>query len=98
MKKSKTMPSDLLCLECGNIFTISRMMSSLRTNGHIKDLSCPICNKVTKHFEVIDAGLMRKELEFQTERTEQEQYIYELLVKSYEEKNERKGISKQILR
>ena len=98
MKKKKTKVTDLMCLECGNIFTISRGSNRQKSNGHIKDLMCPRCEKVTKHFEVRDAGLMRKELEFQPNRNEQEQLLYELLVKSYEEENERKGISKQVLR
>jgi hypothetical protein len=98
MKKKRTMSTDLLCLECGNIFTIARGVNNLKSNGHIKHLMCPRCEKLTEHFEVRDAGLMRKELEFQPNRNEKEQLIYELLVKGYEDENARKGISKQILR
>lgn len=55
MKKATVYYSDLICLNCGNIFTISRIKSGARPIGHIKELWCYRCNAITKHYEVQDA-------------------------------------------
>ena len=52
MKKATVYYSDLICLDCGNIFTISRIKSGARP---VKDLWCYRCNAITKHYEVQDA-------------------------------------------
>ena len=44
--------SNLVCLECGNIFTIPRRRRKHRCDGHIKDLWCPFCKRVNKHYEI----------------------------------------------
>lgn len=36
MKKATVYYSDLICLDCGNIFTISRIKSGARPIGHIR--------------------------------------------------------------
>lgn len=36
MKKATVYYSDLICLNCGNIFTISRIKSGARPIGHIR--------------------------------------------------------------
>lgn len=38
-------------MECGMVFPIARPVSKKRSDGHIKDLYCPKCNKITKHIE-----------------------------------------------
>jgi len=43
--------SDLYCVECKTMFPIARCRKQ-RKKGHIKDLYCFHCKKVTKHFEV----------------------------------------------
>lgn len=45
--------TDLVCLNCGNVFTIYRSYNYKKV-GHIKDLWCYSCKKVTKHYEVRD--------------------------------------------
>lgn len=52
MKKNKFELSDLICTNCGNIFTLPRYNYSKRKVGHIKDLWCYKCNMITKHYEV----------------------------------------------
>ena len=56
MKTLKYNRSDLVCLKCGNIVTIQRKVGSDRPVGHIKDLYCYKCLKVTKHYEVRDVS------------------------------------------
>lgn len=51
MIKLKYVSTVLKCTECGMIFPIARPKSKRRQDGHIKDLYCPRCNKITKHVE-----------------------------------------------
>ena len=55
MRKSGVQRSDLVCLKCGNVFTISRIRP--RAIGHIKDMWCYRCKTITKHYEVQDADM-----------------------------------------
>ena len=43
--------SDLRCGECGSVFPIPRKKHAKREQGHIKDLWCYRCGKVTKFKE-----------------------------------------------
>ena len=52
--KIRTQLTNLVCLDCGNIMIIQRKKSNLKKIGHIKDLYCFNCDKVTKHYEVRD--------------------------------------------
>ena len=52
MKKGCVKSTDLVCLECGNVFTIMRKTGKLKEYSHIKDLWCYRCLDVTKHFEI----------------------------------------------
>lgn len=78
MRKAKMCSSDLICPECGNIMTIARGKFEIREKYHIKDLYCIKCNKVTKHIELRQADMLKKELEFKNELTEIEKQIYDL--------------------
>ena len=64
MKKGSFDFSSLVCLECGNIFTIPRKNVRTKSNGHIKDLWCPICKNVNKHYEVRDIDSFLYNLEY----------------------------------
>lgn len=46
--------TDLVCLSCGNVTSIMRRESKMKSLGHIKDLWCYRCEDVTKHYEVKD--------------------------------------------
>lgn len=46
----------LECTECKNIQTIRRLASKNKKVGHIKDLWCIMCKKVTPHKELSDYG------------------------------------------
>ena len=81
MNKIKTYYSDLICSECGSIFTIPRRLGSERKKYHIKDMQCYVCKKVTKFIELIDYDIVKKELEFSTKRNEFEEFVYNLLCK-----------------
>lgn len=53
-KKNRGVPvsySTFTCPDCGAEYTLARKESSKRKNGHIKDLYCPFCKRVTKHVE-----------------------------------------------
>ena len=52
MRKGSFDFTNLVCLECGYIFTIPRRTYKLKNNGHIKDLWCPRCKNVNKHYEI----------------------------------------------
>ncbi len=45
-----------MCLDCGNVFSIIHFKSDLHKYGHVKNLWCYQCQKVAKHFEIIDIG------------------------------------------
>ena len=49
MKRQAMTYSKLNCKECGSVFTVPRKRSRKREEGHIKDLYCVKCGKVTKH-------------------------------------------------
>jgi len=53
MKKGqlKTKEVFLRCNECNNIFTIYRLKSKMRPEGHTKHLWCYICREETAHTE-----------------------------------------------
>lgn len=44
----------LKCSECGEWFPIPRRESEKRKRGHIKDLWCVKCKKITPHIEYIE--------------------------------------------
>lgn len=56
MKKCCVQPTDLVCLECGNVATIMRSTKRLKPISHIKNLWCYKCMDVTNHYEVKDIG------------------------------------------
>lgn len=80
--KQKTITTDLICPDCGTIFPISRRETSQRQKYHIKDLFCYKCNKTTKFIELKDAAIIKKTLEFKSDRTDYEEYLYELLCRN----------------
>ena len=51
--------TDLVCLNCGNIVTIQRIVGRFKNIGHIKDLYCSVCKSTQKHYEVQDADLFK---------------------------------------
>jgi len=56
MKKGKTTQSNFVCLECGKMgIPIHRKRN--REKGHVKDLYCVYCGKVTHQMELRDASI-----------------------------------------
>ncbi len=51
MKRQAMTYSKLNCKECDSVFMVPRKRSRKREEGHIKDLYCVKCGKVTKHVE-----------------------------------------------
>ena len=51
-RNDKLVRSDLVCLECGRVFTIQRRINDLKKIGHIKHLYCSKCMMVQPHYEV----------------------------------------------
>ena len=54
MKNLSFQSTDLVCLECGNVYSIMRKSRALKEVSHIKDLWCYKCKKDVKHYEVRD--------------------------------------------
>jgi hypothetical protein len=50
-KRNDIYISELLCGECGAVFPIPRKKGERREQGHIKDLWCFRCKKITKFWE-----------------------------------------------
>lgn len=71
--------SDLICRECGNIFTIMRPCGEMREKFHKKTLYCYICKRETIHIELLDKCDKEKELEFKNNRTKKEEEVYQLI-------------------
>ncbi len=82
MRKQKTTSSELVCSDCGAIFTIARKKGQQREKYHKKTLYCYYCNKVTIHIEVKNLDLLKEELSFKKELTEEERQLKELLIKN----------------
>jgi hypothetical protein len=51
MKKRAMTYSHMVCEECGSVFVLPRKATKGRGDGHIKDIWCIKCKKVTKHIE-----------------------------------------------
>lgn len=59
MKKQGFEIHKFVCPECNNVVSLPRKKGRLRQQGHIKDLYCPFCKKVTKMKEYYtDQGIM----------------------------------------
>lgn len=64
MKRQTMVESDFYCTECGNKgIPLPRSKNRQRAYGHIKDLYCCQCRKITKHKEQrcmdwLEAGLI----------------------------------------
>lgn len=96
MKKGSFDLSNLVCLECGNIFTIPRRKTKHRCNGHIKDLWCPVCKRVNKHYEIQNIDNFLYNLEY---GDEVKQYVRDLISNGTSEDYERKDrVFKKILK
>ena len=67
--------TELICLNCGNVFPIYRRDCCLKTQGHIKDLWCYKCQKVTKHYEVRELS----RYSFYDEENELDRYVNNLV-------------------
>ena len=52
--RRQTTQTTLICTECGYIFPIMRNAAKQKKTFHVKDLYCPKCKDVTKHFETKD--------------------------------------------
>lgn len=50
----RVVQTSLYCSECGNKASIFRRKNRRKSFGHIKDLWCYKCKKVTKHIEAPD--------------------------------------------
>ncbi len=79
----KTIKTDLICSECGNIFPISRKANKQKKELHIKDLYCPSCKKQTKHFEMKNGDIYIKKIsgKEESDRNEEEKMILRLIKK-----------------
>lgn len=77
--KIKTYPTDLICLNCGNITTIQRRRSQVKEVSHIKDLYCYKCKDVTKHYELIEKDRYKMNLDKSKLKSEIEKIVIDYL-------------------
>lgn len=82
--------SDLICSECGTIFSIPRRIYKSRKKYHVKDMNCNKCKKVTKFIELVNADVVKKELEFSLQLNDFEKKLYKLLTMGNIEDDKRK--------
>ncbi len=54
MKKLAYFNSDLVCLECGNVFSTTRTYYDFKKYGYVKSMWCYRCKCVTRHYDVGD--------------------------------------------
>lgn len=52
MKKQSMTKTKLQCTECKSIFELFRKTRKQKKFGHIKNLYCFNCKKITKHIEL----------------------------------------------
>ena len=81
---NKIVRTDLICPDCGNVFTIQRRRIKQKKLYHRKWLYCPICQKDTNHIEVKDLDILIEKIARKDTRirTEDEQKVYKLLKRS----------------
>ena len=77
--KIKTYPTDLICLNCGNITTIHRRCSHVKETSHIKDLYCYKCKDFTKHYELVEKDICKIKLNKRELKTEIEKIVMDYL-------------------
>ena len=58
----KTIKTDLICPECGNVFPIMRKQNKQKKTFHRKWLFCPICKKETNHIEAKELDLLLEQI------------------------------------
>lgn len=96
MKRQSYTPTDLVCLECGNVITIARVKKGMRMVGHIKDLWCYKCKCITKHYEVREADKFKMSSFFDDDVS---LYVFDLLNKGFDGDYERKDrVFKKVLK
>ncbi len=49
----------LVCKVCGTRMSVPRNLARRRARGHIKDMWCPRCQKITKHYEILNEDAIR---------------------------------------
>lgn len=83
---SKTIKTDLVCPECGNVFPIMRKASRQRGLFHRKRLYCIVCKKETNHIETKDFDMLLAAISFKGEDrlNENEKEVYQLVKKRSE--------------
>jgi len=79
----KVVPTDLICPDCGNVFTIMRKESKQKKEFHRKWLYCPKCHKKSNHIEVRDLDIMLRKIEQKekSEYTEDDKKVLKLVKK-----------------
>ena len=95
MKGYAFQPTDLVCLECGNVCSLIRRSSSLKEVSHIKDLWCYKCKKDVKHYEVRDIE------KFMAKDTDDEVklYVKDIVLNGKEENIDRRNtVFKKVLK
>ena len=90
----KIVKTDMICSVCGEVLSIQRKIGRQKKSGHIKDLWCPICEKRRKFIELKDKDIYYYKLLYKNNKTDLEQYVFDMLDKrkeldNYEEKQYR---------
>lgn len=61
---AKLISHDFYCIHCGNKgINVMRNDGQMRKKGHLKNLYCIHCHKITRHYEVYDSEDKNKFIE-----------------------------------
>lgn len=63
---------------------LSRKKGVQKKVYHKKVLWCPVCQKRINHIELRNKDILEKELEFKTNKSEEDAFVYTLIKKSNE--------------
>lgn len=83
MRKAPTYQCEIMCSQCGNIYTIQKSPSRKKEIGSVKSTWCYRCKKETINFIIIDKTLAYNYLNKKIELNEKEKFLLNMLNDHY---------------
>ena len=88
----KLISHDLVCSECGNIYTMQFTDTIMKKIYCNKEVWCFKCKKVTEQINIINYDAWKFDMENKEDKTDLEKYLLKIT-----EKNEEHRVHKKIL-
>lgn len=79
--KTKYKPSDFICKECGNVYTLQRITAKQFPKYNERTIWCIKCKKTTLHLEVQNIDLLLTEMTSEEESVLPEKIVAQLTKK-----------------